>query len=140
MSLQAFPWDALIDVAESLPFHRIDHFDERNLAVKVGAEVRPPIAILTLGPAPDTIRQHRFQLIKVTPHDVHFFVGDKSGQMLPHTLPHHSRLAVIHSQTLFLQDSAYRHIEPFDTPCKIVVSRKREVVRISRIGRSGGFR
>ncbi len=47
--------------------------------------------------------------------------------MLPHTLPHHPRLAVIHPEALFLQDRCHGHTEPFDMLFKIVVSRKREV-------------
>jgi hypothetical protein len=130
----------LKDVSQTFAFRRIDHFNERHFSLKVRAKIRAPITILTLRSVADAIRQHRFQLVKIAPHDIQFFVGDKPGEVLPHALPHNPRLAMIHPQALLLQNAGNSHAETVDTLFKVVISGKSEVVGVSRVCCSSGLR
>ena len=134
-----FPMYLFENGADPLPFRRIDHFNERHLSLKVRAEIRAPVTILTPRSVADAIRQHRFQPIEVAAQDIRFLVGHKPSQVLPHTFPHHAGLAMIHPQSLLLHNGGRAHAETFDALFKIVISGKGEVVGITRVDGSGGF-
>ena len=116
--------------AQPLSFRRIDHFYERHFSMEVRAKVRAAIMILTFRAEAEAIRQHRLQPIKVAAHNIHFLAGDKSGQVLTDSLPHHARLAVIHSEALRLQNGGHCHAETLDAFFKVVVSGKKARSRV----------
>jgi hypothetical protein len=64
-----------------------------------------PLAILTLRPQSHAISKYRLQLIEVASPDIQPFINYNSGQMLPHSLPHHSRLAKIDREPFLDQNS-----------------------------------
>jgi hypothetical protein len=60
--------------------------------------------------------------------------------VLPYALAHNSRLAVMHGESFFEQNSRYMDGEPLCAFLKFLTASKCEVVGVSRVCCSGGLR
>jgi hypothetical protein len=62
------------------------------------------VAILALRTQSNTVGECRLETIKVGSHDIRALIGDKARQVLPHSLAHDARLAVMYGEALLYQD------------------------------------
>jgi hypothetical protein len=101
LSSTQLPTDLLQYRAKPVAFLGVNRLDEPHPAFQVCPEVGMRIAVLALRTKPDAVGQDGLETIEIRSPDVHALVGDQTSQVLPHTLSHDTRLAVMHRETLF---------------------------------------
>ena len=119
---------------------RIDHLDEPNPALQVFPEMGMGLAILTLRPKANAVRESRLEAIKIGPFDVDALIHYEAGQLLPHTTTHDSCFMMIRRKTLLMQNGGNMRCEPVNAPFKLLVARKCEIVCVPRVLSAGRSR
>ena len=134
------PPDPLQDRPKPFPPRWIDRLDEPHSAFQVRAKAGVISAVLAVRTEPRAIGQCRFEQIEIRPLHIHVLVDDEAGQVLPHSLTHDARLAVVHGETVLKQDRGNMRGEPLDSPLEFLTARKSKIVRVTRVPRAGRFR
>ena len=89
------------------------------------AKIAVRIAVLAVCTEPLAIKQRRFQSVIVTAAYVSSLIHNDTGQMLPDSIAHDSRLSVIDEEAFFGGRSGDMHKEAFRTTGEITVARER---------------
>src|SRR5262249_24988457 len=90
--------------AQTPSSRRINRLHESHASSEGRPKMRMRFKILTLGAQANAIGQCGFQAIVIGSPDIHMVVGDQSGQVLPASLPHDARLAMVDLETFFHKD------------------------------------
>jgi hypothetical protein len=92
-----------------------------------------PRAILALGTEPHAIRKCGLESVVVSSDHIQVPVGDQSRQILPHALPHDSRLPMIHAEAFIVQNRGDVYCEALDSSFQYFVSGERKIVGVPRV-------
>src|ERR1700693_544474 len=84
--------------------------------------------------------QRGFKAIEVASWNIRHLVCKQASQILSYSLPHDSRLAVMHGEAFFVQERRYKNCEPLRASLKIRTARKCQVVGVARVCRSRRLR
>ncbi len=103
------------------------------------AKIRMPFAILTERPVPRTVGESGFQSIEIDAPNIQPPIRHHTREMLPHALPHDARLAMMDREAFLMQNRGYVGGKPFHTMVEILSARKRQIVGVPRVVRSGTF-
>src|SRR5262249_34529580 len=98
----ADPVDRFEQLAQAAALSAVDHFDESDPSLQMGAEIRHLAAILESRAEPHTIGQNCFQSLALTARHTELLVHNHAGQPLPVSLPHDACLAMVEAES-FLQ-------------------------------------
>ncbi len=118
----------------------VDHLDVGNSTKKMGVEVVAASVILTLRTISAAIRQNSFQAIVIRSRDVQVCVHHDARQPLANTLPHDSRLSVMNGESLLNHRRTDVNVEPLGNTIEVAFARECQIVSVSGVGCSHGFR
>ena len=62
------------------------------------------VAVLAFRTQANAVGECRLETIEVGAYDIHALIGDQAREVLPNALAHDARLAVMHGETLFVQN------------------------------------
>src|ERR1019366_635674 len=92
------PTNLLQNRSQAPSLLRVDHLHKSHAPLKVRPKTRTPLAVLTLGSQSNAVGQHSLQPVEIASSNVWTLVGHESRSMLPHSLAHDPRLAMIHRE------------------------------------------
>ncbi len=101
------PLNPIHQDTQTLALGGIDGLDEGNATFKVRSKVRVALAVLALVSVPKAVRERCLEPVDIDPNDIWVAVGDKSGDVLTHSLAHDARLAMVDVKSFFREDGSH---------------------------------
>ena len=135
-----FPRNLFKNPLQLLSLLAIHHPHMRNPPCEMTMEIRNIPPILLRRPRPRTIRQDRFQRIKLAPSDIHLLIQHQSGRALRNGSPHHPRLPRVHLEPFLQRNRANLDVKSFHTPRELRISAEKQIVRVPCISRARRLR
>ena len=99
-----------------------------------------PFPVLALRSLPYTVRQDCLQSIYLCPPHIDLLIHNQSRQSLPHPLSHHACLPKLRHKSSFHRNSRRMGRKTLNTPLKLRIAGKRQIVGVARICGSNGPR
>lgn len=134
------PVDSVVDCAKAFSFDWIDGLHESDATIEVQSEVGLSVTILARMSQADAIRERCLESIEVGPDDIQVLIHNKACQMLPHTLPHDSCLAMIHAEAFFHENRGGVYCKSLHASFERLAAGESQVVRISCVDGANRFR
>lgn len=118
------------DFSQALTFGRVDAFYESDTALEVCAKIGMGFAVLAFWSVVNTVIQGSLETVKVCADNIEVLVGNETGEVLAHSLPHDAGLAMVDIEALLEENGRYLRCETLDARRKLCASGKRQIVGV----------
>jgi len=108
----------------------------REMSTKVGHVV----AILARGTMPDTVRENRFELVKIVAWNIRMHIHDHTSHSLAFAMTHQASLRPLEREALFGGDERHATRDSAACTAEFLATRECEIIRIPRVTGSTGCR